>query len=381
MKFEFATASRIIFGAGIASHLNAHVRDFGTRAFVITGSAPRHAAVLDSLTALTTAMFAVSGEPSVDILEKAVAQARHAGCEVVVGIGGGSVIDTAKAVAALLTNPGDVMQYLEVVGEGKPLAQPAAPCIAVPTTAGTGAEVTRNAVLYVPEKHVKVSMRSASMLPRLAVVDPELTRSMPREVTAFTGLDALTQLIEPYVSSRANPLMDGICIEGLTRAARSLRRAYENGDDMAAREDMSLASLFGGLALANAGLGAIHGFAGPLGGMIAAPHGLICGRLLPHVMCANIQALQARQPASPALQRYSRIAQILTGDPKAAAPEAAAWAAQLCKDLNIPSLTSYGFTPDHIPEAVKKARNASSMKPNPIALTDEELAQILSAAL
>ena len=197
-------------------------------------------------------------------------------------------------MAALLTNEGDLSDYLEVVGKGRPLQNPAAPCIAVPTTAGTGAEVTYNAVLGVPDQHVKVSMRSPLMLPRWAIVDPLLTHSMPPELTASTGLDALTQLIEAFVSNKANPLTDGVCREGLQRAGRSLRRAFEDGSDAEAREDMSLASLFSGMALANAKLGAVHGFAGPLGGMTDAPHGVICGKLLPYVMQANVRALQDR---------------------------------------------------------------------------------------
>ncbi|RKY04259.1 MAG: alcohol dehydrogenase, partial [Planctomycetota bacterium] len=262
MKFEFATARRIVFGDGTAMQLSKHAAALGRRAFVITGSNPgRLSKLLDSIGEVTVSRFAACAEPSTDLLAEAAGQARADACDMVIGIGGGSVIDTAKAVAALLTNSGAVMDYLEVVGLGKPLANPSAACIAVPTTAGAGAEVTRNAVLYVPDKQVKVSMRSATMLPRLAIVDPELACSMSAAVTASTGLDALTQLIEPYVSHLANPLTDGICLEGLARAVRSLRRAYEDGHDMQARRDMSLASLFGGLALANAKLGAVHGFA------------------------------------------------------------------------------------------------------------------------
>jgi alcohol dehydrogenase class IV len=379
MRFEFAAAGRIVFGCGVALELGAHVREFGGRGFVITGSRPeRFGTVLESLGTIIAGRFAVSGESSVDVLAEAVGQARDAECDVVVGIGGGSVIDTAKAVAALLTNRGGVMEYLEVVGEGRPLTETAAPCVAVATTAGTGAEVTRNAVLYVPDKRVKASMRSASMLPRLAVVDPDLTRSMPPEVTAATGLDALTQLIEPYVSCRANPLTDGICVEGLARAARSLRRAYEAGEDMAAREDMALASLFGGLALANAGLGAVHGFAGALGGMTGAPHGVICGRLLAHVMRANVEAMWQREPRNPAMARYDRIGRIVTGDAAATARDAIEWVGGLCEDLAMPSLADYGLTAELIPQVVEMARRASSMKGNPIVLTDEELTRILA---
>ena len=382
MNFEFATAGRIVFGDGTAMQLSQHAGALGSRAFVITGSSPaRLCELLDSIGEVTAGRFAVAGEPSTDILAVAALQARADSCDMVIGVGGGSVIDTAKAVAALLTNSGAVMDYLEVVGLGKPLTNPSAACIAVPTTAGTGAEVTRNAVLYVPDKQVKVSMRSATMLPRLAIVDPELTCSMSPAVTASTGLDALTQLIEPYVSHLANPLTDGICLEGLSRAVRSLGKAYKDGHDMQARRDMSLASLFGGLALANAKLGAVHGFAGPLGGMIGAPHGVICARLLPHVIGANIKALLARDPENPALVRYDRVARIMTGSDSAGAEDAIDWVGRLCLDLQVPSLAEYGLRAELIPLAVEKAKLAGSMKGNCITLTDEELTQILTESL
>jgi len=295
MRFEFATATRIIFGPGTISEAASLSGEFGTRAFVVTGrTAERAEPLLGRLSKQGTdyVTFNVPGEPTTTMATAAVEAARLAGCELVISIGGGSVLDTGKVVAAMLTNTGRLQDYLEVVGAGNPLSLSAAPHIAIPTTAGTGAEVTRNAVMSVPEHKVKVSMRSPFMLPRLAVVDPVLTHSMPPSVTASTGLDALTQLLEVYVSCQANPLTDGICREGLGRAGRSLRRAYEDGKDSDARQDMALASLFSGLGLANAKLGAVHGFAGPLGGMYSAPHGVICARLLPFVMAANVQALR-----------------------------------------------------------------------------------------
>jgi alcohol dehydrogenase class IV len=280
----------------------------------------------------------------------------------------------------MLTNTGELEDYLEVVGAGKALTQASAPHIAIPTTAGTGAEVTRNAVLGVPEHRVKVSMRSPLMLPRLAVVDPDLTHSMPPTVTASTGLDALTQLIEVYVSNKANPLTDGICREGLKRAGRSLRRAYEDGDDSAAREDMAIASFFSGLGLANAKLGAVHGFAGPLGGMFSAPHGAVCARLLPFVMEANVRALRSRKPGSAILSRYDDVAQLLTGRTTATAADGVAWVQDLSEALTVPSLTEFGLAERDFPDAVAKAQKSSSMKGNPIKLTDDELLEILKKA-
>jgi alcohol dehydrogenase class IV len=280
-----------------------------------------------------------------------------------------------------MTNTGNVLDYMEIIGEGLALTQASAPFIAVPTTAGTGAEVTRNAVLASPEHHVKVSLRSPLMLPRLALVDPELTYSLPPEITASTGLDALTQLIEPFVSARANPMTDAFCREGMRRAARSLRRAYHHGDDASAREDMSLASLFGGLALANAGLGAVHGFAGVIGGMFNAPHGAICARLLPHVMEINLRALEERRAESDALHRYDEIAQILTGDEKASALDGVTWVREMAEALHIPPLAACGMTQADWPAVIEKSAVASSMKGNPIQLTADEMGEILAKAL
>jgi alcohol dehydrogenase class IV len=299
----------------------------------------------------------------------------------VIGLGGGSVLDAGKAIAALLTNSGDLFDYLEVIGRGQPLKEPSAPYIAIPTTAGTGAEVTRNAVLASPEHKVKVSLRSPTMLPRLAVVDPELTYSMPPAVTASTGLDALTQVMEPYVSHLANPLTDAVCRQGIQRAGRSLRRAFDNGQDTEARKDMALASLFGGLALANAKLGAVHGFAGPIGGMFQAPHGAICARLLPFVMETNVNALASREPDSSALARYDDVARLLTGDDTARSADGVAWVQELSQALAVPPLSDFGMTQEDIPAVVAKAKNASSMKGNPIVLSEEELSAILAEAL
>ena len=219
------------------------------------------------------------------------------------------------------------------------------------------------------------------MLARLAVVDPELTLELPPSVTARTGLDALTQLIEPYVSSRANPFTDGFCREGLHRVSRSLRRAYQCGSDLAAREFMSLASLLGGLALANAGLGVVHGFAAPIGGMFDAPHGALCAALLPHAMAVNIRACRERAPGSEALRRYETVARLLTGQPRATAEEGIEWVRVLCRELQIPPLRSCGIQQRDVPALVEGASRASSTKGNPITLTTDELREVLTCAL
>lgn len=384
MRFEFATATRIIFGPGTLKEIGPIAAEMGSRALIVTGSSPERAQpLLDNLVArgVETAVFAMSGEPTTHLVSEGAEKARQAGCDLVIGIGGGSAIDAGKAIAALLTNGGEPLDYLEVIGKGKPLAKPPAPYIAVPTTAGTGSEVTKNAVLASPEHRVKVSLRSNLTLPRLAVIDPELTHSVPPEITASTGLDALTQVVEPYVSNKANPLTDAICREGIRRGACSLRRAFENGADAAAREDMAITSLFGGLALANAKLGAVHGFAGPMGGMFHAPHGAICGRLLPYVMAANVRALQERGQGNAALQRYDEVAQLLIGTSKATAHDGVSWMQALCAALGIPPLSTYGVTADDFPLIIEKALKSSSMKGNPITLTAEEMAKILKQAL
>ena len=384
INFEFATATRILFGNGQLFEIGPLVAGLGRRALVVIGGTTLRAEpLLDVLRRhqVSYALFNVIGEPTTDLVRRGTQAAKKEGCDFVIGLGGGSVMDVGKAIAALLTNGGDPLDYLEVIGRGQPLTQPAAPYVAIPTTAGTGAEVTRNAVLGSPEHQVKVSLRSPLMLPYLAVVDPELTYGMPPPVTASTGLDALTQVIEPYVSLKANPLTDSLCLDGIHRAAHALRRAYADGDDVFARENMALASLFGGLALANSKLGAVHGFAGPLGGMFDAPHGAICAALLPHVMAVNVRALRIRQPDAEALLRYAEIGQILTDLLEATPEDGVAWVDRLCQDLKILPLGTYGITEEDFPEIIKKSKRASSMQGNPIELTEEELGEILRLAL
>jgi alcohol dehydrogenase class IV len=384
MRFEFATAARIVFGPGTLKQIGAIAAEMGRRAFVASGWPMER---LDSLLELLRAhgiesvVLPVTGEPTTELVRLGVEQARVENCEIVIGFGGGSAIDAGKAVAALLTNGGEPLDYLEVIGKGKALARPSAPFIAIPTTAGTGAEVTRNAVLASHEHRVKVSLRSPHMLARVALVDPELTYTLPPAVTASTGMDALAQLIEPFVSVKANPVTDAFCREGMPRVMRSLRRAFEHGDDAVAREDMALGSLLGGLALANAGLGAVHGFAGPIGGLFPAPHGAVCARLLPPVMSINVRALQARQPGSEAVRRYDEVARLVTGSPNATAQDGVKWVQELCEVLRIPALSSYGMRAEDLPGLVEKSAMASSMQANPLKLTAEEMGEMLARAL
>jgi alcohol dehydrogenase class IV len=378
MRFEFATATRIIFGEGTAATLPDLVRTFGTRPLVVTGASKERVAALVS--ALSAETFDVAGEPTVDLVREGARQMQDACCDVVISIGGGSVIDAGKGIAVIAANGGEPLEFLEVVGKGRTITVPPLPFIAVPTTAGTGSEVTRNAVLGSPEHGVKASLRSPLILPRVAVVDPELTYGLPPAITACTGLDALTQLIEPYVSSRANPLVAAICVEGIRRVAGALRRAYHDGTDRDARRDMAMASLFGGLALTNAGLGVVHGFAAPLGGQWKAPHGALCAAVLPHGMAANVAALRARAPQHPALERYAEIARLLNGRNNVSVEDGIDWVRTLCGELSIPALRAWRITDADLPGVVEKAAKASSMQANPIPLTGEELMEVVTAA-
>jgi alcohol dehydrogenase class IV len=377
VSFEFATAARILFGPGVAREAPAAAGALGRRPLLVTGGSPDRAVSLG----LNGVFFSVIGEPTVAIVREAVQKARTETCDLVIAIGGGSVLDAGKAIAAMLTNAGDLVDYLEVIGAGKPLSHPPAPFIAIPTTAGTGSEVTRNAVLGSPEHRVKASLRSISMLPRLAIVDPELTLTLPRAMTASTGLDALTQLIEPYVSTRANAMTDLLCAEGIRRAASALPRAWEAGADQEARTSMSWVAALGGMALANAGLGAVHGFAAPVGGMFPAPHGAVCAAILPHASAMNLRALRSRASDTESLRRYSEVARLLTGKSQATPEDGVAWLADLCRRFEIPPLRTYGVRAAHIPELVEKAARSNSMRGNPIQLTAEELSEVAAAAI
>lgn len=384
MRFEFATATRIVFGLGAIAEAAPAAARFGTRVLLVRGQHPARTSLLANAlrdAGLAVLEESVAAEPTIDWLRAGTARLRPEGVQALLACGGGSVLDGGKALAAMLANPGDPLDYLEVIGKGQPLPHPAVPFIAIPTTAGTGAEVTRNAVLGSPEHQVKASLRSASMLPRLALIDPALAVSLPPSLTAATGLDALTQLIEPFVCLRANPMTDAFCRDGIPRIARSLRRACAAGDDLDARSDMALASMLSGMALANAGLGAVHGLAAPIGGRFPAPHGAVCAALLPHAMRTNLAALRERLPASVALSRYQEVAAMLTGNQDAQPEDGISWVEQTCALLQVPKLRDWGVERDALPVLCKQARSASSMKANPVALTQTELEALVEAAL
>ena len=374
-SFEFATAGRIVAGPGRAAELPAVLAGLGSRVLVCTGADPdRHAGLL----ARPGAFFPVGGEPTAEVVRAGVAAAREHGADVIAAIGGGSVIDAAKAIAMLLANGGDPLDYLEVVGSGRAVTRPSVPCVAVPTTAGTGAEVTANAVLAVPEHRLKASLRSPLMIPRVALVDPLLTVSCPPSVTAASGLDALTQCLEPFVSVRASALTDGLAREGLRRAGTSLRAAYADGGDLAARADMATCALLGGMALANAKLGAVHGLAGVAGGTADVPHGMACAALLAPVIEANVRALP---PGSAVLDRYAEAAVLLTGRPDASIGDGLAWIRQTVTLLAVPGLGAFGLTAGQAGDIAAKALTSSSMQGNPVSLSQDELEAVVLAAL
>ena len=385
--FEFFSVPRIIVERGGRRRLGELATGMGTRALLVQNAPPLADEVSGILRAsgLTCEVFSQRGEPTVEDVRAALAMARAAGSDVVIALGGGSAIDLAKAVAALLTNGGDVLDYMEVVGKGQKLTKRSAPWIAVPTTSGTGAEATRNAVIGYKEKHFKASVRSELMLARIALLDAEMQATAPAAVTAASGCDALCQVIESYTSTGANPISDGLAMEGVSRAGRSLAKAYHNGADLDAREDMAIAALLSGITLGNAGLGAVHGFAAPMGANFPVPHGVVCAALLPHVIEANVRALRQENANHPTLRRYATIGRVLSGQADAgdadAIDAAVRFVADLTRDLAIPPLGNYGVSEASIAPMVELAKKASSMRYNPTSLSDESLGAVLRRAI
>jgi len=392
IRFELAVTPEIVFGPSLVDALGEQTARFGRRALLVTGGGSLErigvVARVEALLAergVSVARVSVAGEPDTETVDRVTQTARAESCDVVVGLGGGSALDAAKSAAALVTNGGEALDYLEVVGRGRALERPSLPFLAVPTTGGTGSETTKNAVLLHRASRTKASLRSPHLLPRLALVDPQLSFSVPPETTAATGLDALTQLIEPFTSRRAQPLVDALAWDAMRRAAHALPRAFEEPDNLAARSDMMLASLVSGIALAHAGLGAAHAFAGPLGGTFPVPHGFACAAVLPHVMEANLRAAPGSHAGDEAVRRYAEVARALNADHgktgKMAARGGIEFVRELCMRLGVPPLSRYGVTREAVPDLVARAKLTSSMRANPVDLTDEELAGILIAAI
>lgn len=375
--FRFATATDIRFGRGEAGRAVPDLARLGQRVLLVHGASVSRAAWLrEALTAegCTVSGFAVAGEPDVTLIASGVSAVRDAGARAIVAIGGGAVIDAAKAIAALVPATRPLMDHLEVVGKGLPLELPPLPFAALPTTAGTGAEVTRNAVISVPEARRKVSLRDARMLPRMAVVDPALTDGCPRAVTLASGLDAITQVIEPYLCTRANPMTDALCLPAIETGLPALMILMRN-EDAEARDTMAWTSLCGGLALANAGLGVVHGLAGPLGGLSGASHGAICGALLPHGMIAN-----ADRASGETARRIGQVQDSLARALKTGADDAFPALCKWARDAGLPGLDAQGVTDDHRARAAVMAASSSSMRANPVPLDETALAGIMERA-
>jgi len=390
--FEFRSVGRIIFGRGEFARIGESAAEMGASAMVVSNAGERgDGGLVDRLGELLAAVgvrhefYRQRGEPRVVDVEQALRIAREAGADFVIGLGGGSAIDAAKAVAGLLTNGGGPLDYMEIIGKGRKITRRAAPWIAVPTTAGTGAEVTRNAVIASPENHFKASIRGAELLASVAIVDPRLGAPVRAEITARAGADALCQLIESYTSNRAQPITDALGARGMALAARSLLKAYRDGSDLDAREDMAMAALLGGITLTNAGLGAVHGFAAPLGANFPVPHGTVCGTLLPHVMRANIAALRRESPEHAALSRYAAVGRALTGRRGLGDAEAIdaglTFVEELIGGLGLPALGEFGLAHDRVGQMVELAARSSSIRYNPVKLSDDILAEVLTAAM
>ncbi len=372
--FDFVAPGRIRFGRGVADGAAKDVAAFGDRVLLVRGSVAFADALERDLAASGRAVTTVRGrgEPDLAAVEAATAIAREAGVEVVVAVGGGSTIDLSKAVAALAPSPTSPLDHLEVVGRGAPLTADPMPFVALPSTAGTGAEATKNAVIGLPDHGRKVSLRDARMLPDLALVDPVLTDGCPREVTLASGLDAVTQVIEPWLSSKANPLTDAICRDAIGSGLRALVMLMER-EDAAARDALAFTSLSGGLALANAGLGAVHGFAGVIGGRTGAAHGAICGRLLPAVLAANAEA-GGDETRFAAIRRI--VAEVLGGAEGDAFETLEAW----IDAQGLPRLGAMGLEAADHADVAEASLGASSMKGNPVALSQRALEGILARA-
>lgn len=384
VRFDLAVPVDIRFGAGRVSEVpEVFARLGASRVLVVTGRTTSRADTLRSElreTGISSVVFGVATEPSIERVRAAVSLVAESGCDAVLGFGGGSALDVAKAVAVLALSGTDPTDHLEVIGAGHPIERPGLSCVAVPTTAGTGSEVTRNSVLS--GGGVKASLRSPLILPKVALVDPELLVGVPKPTIAASGMDALSQLIEPLLSKRANPFSDALARDGIRRSARSLRRGYEEGmEESGVREDLALASLFSGMCLANSGLGAVHGLAAAAGARLSAPHGAVCAAVLAAVMDVNLRALRERAREHPALPRMTEVATLLTGLPEATPEDAIAWLQELTAALSIPGLASYGLNQDEIAPMVAAAQKASSMRGNPIELRDEEVTEIITRSL
>lgn len=375
--FAVAMPPRILFGRGEAARAAGLIRAFGSRGVIVHGAtASRAAWLIEAVQGQGADVLALAcgTEPSLPMLEAALASARPFKADWVAALGGGAALDLGKALAALLPAPGGPMDHLEVVGKGLPLSRPPLPFIALPTTAGTGAEATKNAVIGLPDHGRKVSLRDDRMVARLAIVDPALTDNTPRAVTLASGLDAVTQVIEPFVSGKATPFTDAITAPAIPRGLQALHRLVQ-GEDPAARDELAWVSLSGGIALANAGLGAVHGLAGVIGGLVPAPHGAVCGALLGPILRLN-RARAAGETAVRLDAVFAQVAATLGGDAARAPETLADWA----RAAGLPSLGDLGLPSGLHDQVARDAMSSSSMKGNPVELSTADLMSALDAA-
>jgi alcohol dehydrogenase class IV len=379
MNFEFGTAQRIIFGQGCVNQAQDIILGYGKRVLLITGKHNQYNNPIlnqQSIKKQYEILQIVSEkEPGIGFIQDSLKTIEGFRPDVVVSIGGGSVIDTGKALSILSSNEGGLLDYLEVIGKGNALTKESLPFIAIPTTAGTGSEATRNAVIYDQASGLKVSLRSPFMLPKVAMIDPLLTLGLPPEITASTGMDALTQVIEPIITRKRNPITDSICFHAVSIAREALINAYNDPDNLEAREQMALVSLIGGMALANSGLGVVHGFAAAIGGMYPGiHHGQICAALLPASFAMNYQASKGKPQYANIIHRMEEISRLLTGKSQTKPDEALK---ELVSEIGIPGIEKLGIEKKDYPTIIEKALKSSSMKGNPFDLSREELSQIL----
>jgi alcohol dehydrogenase len=389
--FSISRLPRIHFGSGRITELPALAAGFGRQVLLITGKhsfcdTPRWSSLIQGLEAraMGWAHITVSGEPSPMLVDEAVARFRGQAIDVVVAIGGGSVLDAAKAIAGLLPHGNSVMDHLEGVGKNVAYRGPSTPFIAVPTTAGTGSEATKNAVLSVQgSEGFKKSFRDECLVPEYALIDPDLLTTCPPELTAADGMDAFTQLLESYLSIKANPFIDALAWSGMGAVKQGLFAAWAGNEPEAAlgRGAMAYAALLSGITLAQVGLGSVHGLASPLGAYFPIPHGVVCGTLVAAATEINIRALQAREPHHPALAKYAQVGRLLTDDDSlgddAARTALVTLLAEWSDRLQLPRLNRYGVSEKDFPLIVANSRG-SSMQTNPIKLTDSEILAILT---
>lgn len=388
MQFEFLSIPRIFFGSKQFQNIGSLIKEFGSRLLVVaSGNAlkksPETKETLNLLASehnFTFDTYIIKREPTIETIDFGVQKAKEFKADVIMGLGGGSALDASKAIAGLFTNGGSARDYMEVIGKGAVITHHSLPIIAVPTTAGTGSESTKNAVILAEEEKFKASIRSQLLIPKIAIVDPRLMLTVPPSVTATCGMDALTQLIEAYTSNKSQPLTDTWALLGVKKASKSLLTCYRNGLSLEAREDMALASLLSGICLTNAGLGAVHGFASPMGGM-KIPHGVICAALLAPTIEANIKQLKTVDSENITLTKYAKLGEIISGKSIPSIDDAqkalVKYLKNLTQELNIPTLSEFELTDSDVQSIVEKAKKSSSMRYNPIKLTEDVLIEIL----